>query len=108
MKRFIQSMIIVICGISINSYSFAETRAECEDKMMPSSTLAKGAGLGTVAGTATGAAACSMFLGAVFVDFGLSYAACLATVTAVGTVAGTTIAETRNIEERKRCRKLSN
>jgi hypothetical protein len=93
--------------VLINSSTFAETRRECELQLRPQTKIATGAGIGTVGGGIVGAAACSGFLGLVFIDAGLSYGTCLATVTLGGTVLGTAASENSNANDRARCQGLA-
>ncbi len=97
--------ILLASMIFISSQALCKTRDECLAELYPNTNLATGVGIGTAAGGAVGVAACAGFLGAAFLDFGLSYAACVGTVTLVGTVGGTATAEVVNNSEKKKCLK---
>ncbi len=94
---------VLIGGLCVQSSAFAETREECVRRIGKLTKMSIGAGAGTVTGGVVGAAACTAFLGAIFVDLGLSYGLCVATVTLAGTVTGTAIAESHNNAQESEC-----
>lgn len=84
----------------------AETRAECERGSMKHAPLAIGGAAGTVGGTLVGAKACLGALGWFFVDWGLSYAACVTAVTLIGGAVGAAAGEAAVIAKSNQCAKL--
>lgn len=108
-------MPILVAAVTLfSSAAYAETQQECLIKMKPNTTVAGGVAIGGAAGTAVGigagVAACSGALLVAFLDWGLSYGICVTTVagvgTAIGAAAGTSVAEDKIVEERKRCAAL--
>lgn len=93
--------------LSVCQPVFAETREECKDRVYEKTNLAAGAAGGGLAGKIVGASACTGFLVAVFVDFGLSYVGCVGISAALGGVVGTFMAESINKEQLRQCDKLS-
>lgn len=113
-SRVIGSLIVSAVILTSTSIASAETRTECELVVKRNTTLAMGAGAGAVTGglvaATTATAACSGFLAAFFIDLGLTFAACVATWSAVGaaagTIAGTGIAEDKVNDRLRSCSKL--
>lgn len=93
--------------LSVSRPASSETRDECYRRIGKNTNLAFGGGGGGVVGTAVGVSACTGFLGAAFLDWGLSYATCVATVAVAGTVAGTATAESYNNDKERECDELA-
>jgi len=102
LRLFVLCLLMVSTSIS----AWAETREECMRNIGKHTNLAVGMGTGGVTGGAVGMAACSGFLATVIFDWGVSYATCVAAATAVGSIAGTALAESHNNTKEAECDKL--
>jgi hypothetical protein len=78
-------------------------KRQCERKVNAGTKVAAGTAVGMTGGAVTGAVACTGFLGAIFFDFGLSYATCVAATTAVGSAAGAVVSNNAANEELLKC-----
>jgi hypothetical protein len=94
---------VLVCGLGVNASTSAETKEECYRRIGKHTNLALGGGTGTFVGGIAGAAVCSAFLGAVFVDLGLSYGTCIAAITLGGTVLCAAAAEQHNNTKEDEC-----
>ncbi len=103
MKKF---FIYLALASTLAGGSVAETREQCELDVRHNTKIATGVALGTGAGAITGAAACSGLLGLVLFDFGVSYATCVALVTATGAALGTAIGDDVASNQLTECQKL--
>lgn len=100
--------------LSIATPAHAETRAQCEARLKPFTTVtiesAKGGAWGTAGGVLGGILACKTFLLAFFLDSGLSYGICVSTVAGVGALAGsavgTSVGEDKLMAKKEKCSEL--